>query len=284
MKKHIKNKSLTKTCLVLAGMFSISLAIANQDVKKYNPPSQPLKVNQTEAYAPHGLSALTFHMNFACVHSASSDLDYNGKIAAIDPAEYQTPICSFGPVETNVTGAPLVGDDDRDSVSLIVPWFDSDHDNEGHGITSTQVNELIRMFGYVPDAYEQLSPPGIPVQCPEPGLPRTKRQGEFGTCTMQNTSFDVGPGMVKLGLLAPNSRFVTSTPNRSLIINADNLKPKWRQIKATMVIDSSEWPDAEGTKGITTVQGIRDCQARGHCAPNLPTNIFLYFSAKAFKN
>lgn len=274
----IRHNLLFKNALILTGVLLSSLAFA----KVATPPSQPLKANQVEAYGLNGLSALTFYMNFACVHEAFSDLDLNGKIAAIDPAEFAAPICSLGAdLKMGVTGKPLDASDD-DALYLIGPWFDADSDNEAApSISPALADSMKQVFHGIPDAFD--SNPGISVHCPEPGLPKTARKGEFGTCSMQPISVDLGAAMGALGFIPPNTRYVVPLPNHSMIINADNLRPKWRQVKVVMVYDAGEWPNAEGSKGITSLQTIQDCQARNLCAPTFPTNLFLYFSAKSLQ-
>lgn len=285
MKNIIRNKKLSQIGLLLVGILASSLSMGKESegVSMDTKSNHPLKVNQVQAYGLNGLSALTFPMNFACVHEASSDLNFNGKIAAIDPLEFAMPICSLGTEpKISITGKPIdIADDD--SLYLLGPWFDADNDNESAlSINPELAASMKKLFNGVPDAFDPT--PGIAVHCPEPGLPRTERKGEFGTCTMQPISVDLGPAMVVLGLIPPNSRFVTPLPNHSMIINGDNLTPKWRQIKVVMVNDANEWPDADGTKGVTSLQGIRDCQANKKCAPTFSTNLFMYFSAKSLQH
>jgi hypothetical protein len=53
--------------------------------------AQQINVNQTEGFGKDKLLVFTYGQNFSCIHQPFDDLDNNGKIAALDPAEFQRP-------------------------------------------------------------------------------------------------------------------------------------------------------------------------------------------------
>ena len=58
--------------------------------------SAQIKVNQTDGFGKDQLLTFTYGQSFSCIHRPFDDLDNNGKIAAVDPAEFQRPRCVVG--------------------------------------------------------------------------------------------------------------------------------------------------------------------------------------------
>ena len=58
--------------------------------------AQQLAVNQTEGFGKDQLLVFTYGQQFSCIHQPFDDLNNNGKVAAVDPAEFQRPICTVG--------------------------------------------------------------------------------------------------------------------------------------------------------------------------------------------
>jgi hypothetical protein len=230
-------------------------------------------VNQTEGYGKDQLLVFTYLQNFMCIHEPADDLDNNGLPAAVDPAEFQTPHCAVG-------RQPGIGPDGQpienvNKLYVIVPFFDADHD--GEAASPGLAAALNSLFGFVPDAFDPH--PGVAVQCPEPGSPRTTRQGAFGTCTMHPSTLDLGPVLAKLGKVPAGTNVVVPTPNHSHVIEYLNKQSQWWQIVSVLVTDQNVWPSADATSGITSVEALRGAQAQGKALGDVPTNFFLFFDS-----
>ena len=123
------------------------------------------------------------------------DLDFNGVKAQSDPNELQTPICQ---VVTEPSADPTGGSIKHTAhLYVFVPMFSVDNDqnpadampcpNGGRpgelcGIALGQ--QLIKLFGFVPEAWKTKVNPAITTQCPDPNNPVP------GTCTMHASSVD----------------------------------------------------------------------------------------------
>src|SRR5262249_47287108 len=162
-----------------------------------------------EGFGAGQLLVFTYLQNFSCIHEPFDDLDHNGLVAAIDPQEFQRPICTVGHQSTiGPTGDTI---DKVEKLWVIVPFFETDQDEPA--LTNTLEKFLNRTFGFVPDAFKPH--PGVPVQCPEPGPPETTHQGMPGTCTMHTTQLDLGPALAKAGLVPPDTSLIVPTLNHS---------------------------------------------------------------------
>lgn len=238
-------------------------------------PQRPIAVNQTDGYGSGKLGAFTYFQNYACVHDPLGDLDGNGKVAAVDPAEFDTPRCVVG-TQPNIdpTGKPA---GKTEPLYVLVPFFDADHDGQAaDGLAAP----LQARFGMVPDAFDPT--PGVPVQCPEPGPPLTQHQGDFGTCTMHPTTLDLDPVLKALGIAPVGAKLPLL--NHSHLIRKINYKAVWWQIRAVLVTDQSVWPNVEGTTGITSVEALRAAEAAGQASADVPTNFFLFFDSRQFNH
>ena len=126
----------------------------------------------------------------------------------------------------------------------------------------------------------------MPVQCPEPGPPLSKLKGAFGTCTMHTSKVDLGPVLNQLGLVPKNGgrlpKVVVPTPNHDHIIDGTNFGKIWWQVRVVLVNKESDWPDVNGTKGLTSVADLRKAQAAGDASADIPTNFFLFFDSRQF--
>jgi hypothetical protein len=263
--------SIAATGLLLAAaILTTPTAKANSD------PVRPIAVNQTDGYADDRLVAFTYFMNFDCVHDPFKDLDRNGKAAAVDPDEFQSPRCVVGEQSTiDPAGKPV---SETEKLYVIVPFFDADHD--GEAATPELAAALNSLFGFVPDAFDPT--PGVPVQCPEPGLPLTRHKGDFGTCTMHPRKLDLGPVLASLGKVPPGSKVEVPTPNHSHIIRDADFGAVWWQIVVVLVNDQAVWPNVEGTTGLNSVEALRAAQSRGQASKDIPSNFFLFFDSRQF--
>ena len=268
--------SISRPVLLLAAVAAISVAASAQS-----------KPNQTLGYGEGKLLTFTYTENFTCIDQPGSDLNFNGILAENDPAEMQTPICQVGTQPTinpnGMKGNPAVT---SEPIFVLVPMFSSDNDqNPNDAISCANVvagttcgptlgSTLISLFGALPEAFK--AKPSVYTQCPEPN-------SAPGTCTMHASRLDLGPVLVALGYLPPPvSNVFVPTPNHShVLINADiNLPAIWWQVVPVLVLNQSEWPNAEGTSGITSLAGIQAALKAG-TAVEAPSNFFLFFSSYA---
>src|SRR5262249_5075199 len=138
----------------------------------------------------------TYLQNFDCVDQPQMDLDFNGNPAQSDPNEMQTPICQ---AVTEPTADPSGGNLKQTAqLYVLVPMFSVDGDtdpthampcpNGGRpgelcGVALGQA--LIKMFGFIPEAWKTTVNPAITTQCPDPN------HAVPGTCTMHASSVDL---------------------------------------------------------------------------------------------
>ena len=252
----------------IAGTFFLLLLLAGSSVAQ-------LRVNQTEGFGKDQLLTFTYGQNFSCIHQPFDDLDNNGKVAAIDPNEFQTPRCVVGKQPTiDPTGKPV-----REVLKLyvITPFFETN--TAEPAFTPELGTALKQLFGFVPDAFKNR--PGVPVQCPEPGLPSTEQVGAPGTCTMHTSHIDLGPVLSQLGLVPKGTPVVTPTINHSHIIDQElHTDAVWWQVISVLVTDPSQWPTADGKHGITSLDKLRRAQSLGQASADVPTNFFLFFGSE----
>lgn len=234
----------------------------------------PLKVNQTEGFGKDQLLVFTYGQEFSCIHEPFDDLDNNGKVAAVDPNEFQRSRCTVGHQST----IGPTGDEIKDVVKLyiITPFFET---NPADPAFTPELGAALKsLFGFVPDAFKIR--PGVAVQCPEPGLPTTEQVGAPGTCTMHSSQVDLGPLLAQLGAVPKGTAVVTPTINHSHIIDQQlHTGPIWWQLVSVLVTDPSQWPTADGKHGITSLDKLRRAQALGQASADVPTNFFLFFGS-----
>src|ERR1700761_6691354 len=86
--------------------------------------SAQINVNQTDGFGKDQLLTFTYGQNFSCIHQPFDDLDNNGQVAAVDPAEFQRPRCVIG----RQSAIGPTGDPVKEVVKLCVisPFFEPD--------------------------------------------------------------------------------------------------------------------------------------------------------------
>jgi hypothetical protein len=247
--------------------------------------AQTKKPNTTLGYGDGQVLNFTYTQNFDCIDQPTSDLNFNGIIAANDPGEMQIPICQVGTQPTinppGMKGNPAVT---TEPLYVLVPMFSTDNDqNPNDAISCTNVvpgtscgstlgSTLISLFGALPEAFK--ATPSVYTQCPEPG-------SAPGTCTMHASRLDLGPVLVALGLVKPPVQNIfVPTPNHShVVINQDiNVTAIWWQVIPVLVLNQSEWPAKDGSSGLTSYAAIESAIKAG-TALEAPSNFFLYFSS-----
>jgi hypothetical protein len=247
-------------------------------------PAANLKPNQTYGYGNDQKLEFTYTQGFDCVDQPSDDLNFNGIPAASDPSEFQIPICQAG-IQPTVDPTGLHGSQDQtEPLYVLVPMFSVDNDqNPNDAISCDGVvpgtncgpalgTTLISLFGALPEAYK--AKPLVYVQCPDPGLPP-------GTCTMHTSRVDLGLALEQLGLLPPPAaNYFTPSPNHShIVLNSDlNTQQIWWEVVPVLVFSSSDWPNSQGTTGITSYDKLVAAEKAGD-AIQVPSNFFLFFAS-----
>jgi hypothetical protein len=247
--------------------------------------SAQLAANQTQGFGNNQLVTFTYLQNFDCVDQPNMDLDFNGKPAAVDPNEMQTPICQ---VVTEPTADPT-GRKIKHTAHLyvLVPMFSVDHDTNpadampcpnggraGELCGTALGHALISMFGFVPEAWKTQVNPAITTQCPDPN------HAVPGTCTMHASSVDLsvlfaGPNG------SPTTPIFVPTPNHSHVVDNSqvNTDAIWWEVRPVLVMDQSDWPAADASSGITSSKAMDDAEAAGR-AIEVGSNFFLFFSSE----
>lgn len=243
------------------------------------------KPNQTQGYGNGKLLTFTYTQNFDCVDQPATDLNFNGVAAQKDPAEMQIPICQVGTQPTinppGKVGNPAVT---TEPVYVLVPMFSSDNDQNPNdaiscnGVVSGTIcgptlgSTLISLFGALPEAFK--AKPSVFTQCPDAGTAP-------GTCTMHTSRLDLGPALVALGYLKPPvaNTFVPSPNHSHVLINQDlNFPAVWWQVVPVLVLQESDWPNKQGTTGLTSYSAIQSAISAGR-AVQAPSNFFLFFAS-----
>jgi hypothetical protein len=246
--------------------------------------SGPLKQNQTFGFGENEIVKFTYLQSFDCVDQPNDDLNFNGKPADVDPGEFQIPICQVG-IQPTVDPSGLSGAaDPTEPLYVLVPMFSVDDDTNPNdaisckGVVTGTIcgpalgNTLVKLFGAVPEAFK--AKPLVHTQCPDPNLPP-------GTCTMHASRLDLGPVLVKLGLLpGPVTNIFVPTPNHSHVVLAQdvNAPPIWWQVIPVLVLDKNDWPCEDGSMGLTSVAKIVAAEKAGKAIQS-PSNFYLFFSS-----
>jgi len=265
----------------------LAVAVASIAVTASAQTAQTAKTqpNTTLGYGDGKVLNFVYTQNFDCIDQPKDDLNFNGIPAESDPGEMQIPICQVG-IQPSIVPPGQVGSPTVTSEPLyvLVPMFSVDNDrNSADAIRCDKVvpgtlcgtklgSTLISLFGALPEAFK--AKPQVYTQCPGPGFAP-------GTCTMHASRLDLGPVLVDLGLLpGPVSNVFVPTPNHShVVIEADiTVGAIWWQVIPVLVTNQADWPNEDGTSGLTSVPAIRAALKAG-TAIMAPSNFFLFFSS-----
>jgi hypothetical protein len=215
------------------------------------------------------------------------DLDFNKEKADVDPGELQIPICQ--PL-TEPTEDPTGGNLKQTAhLYVLIPMFSVDNDQmpgdampcpdggrKGELCGPALGRELIKLFGFVPEAWKTTVNPMITTQCPDP------HHAVAGTCTMHASSVDLSKTLVALKKIAgpPSANIFVPTPNHSHVVDNDrvNTGAIWWEVRPVLVLDQSDWPSADGTSGITS-SALMDAAEKAGRAIEVGSNFFLFFSS-----
>ena len=244
--------------------------------------------NQTQGFGNGRLVIFTYQQNFDCVDQPTMDLNYNHKPAASDPNEMQMPICQ---VVTEPTADPSGGDIKHTAhLYVFVPMFSVNHDTNPNDAMACPDGgrpgelcgpalgaALIKLFGFVPEAWKTKVDPSITTQCPDPNNPTP------GTCTMHASSVDLSQLLAAVGKTPTpaTANVFVPTPNHSHVIDNSrvNAGAIWWEVRPVLIMDQADWPSADGSTGITSSQAMDDAEAAGR-AIEVGSNFFLFFSSR----
>jgi hypothetical protein len=282
---HTFSSSLTAETPVRVA-FAVGLClIFAEGAMLAQPAPGSLGPNQTQGFGNGRLVTFTYLQNFDCVDQPNLDLDFNGTKAQSDPKEMQTPICQ---AVTETTADPAGGDLKHTAhLYVLVPMFSVDHDTNpndampcpsggrpGELCGPALGNALISLFGFIPEAWKTKVNPAITTQCPDPNNPLA------GTCTMHASSVDLSVLLAKAGT-TPTAPIFVPTPNHSHVVDNSrvNTQPIWWEVRPVLVMSESDWPAADGSRGITSSKIMDDVEAAGR-AVEVGSNFFLFFSSE----
>ncbi len=95
---------------------------------------------------------------------------------------------------------------------------------------------------------------------------------------MHASSVDLSKTLVSLGKIQgpPAAPIFVPTPNHSHIVDTGflNTKAIWWEVRPVLVLDQSDWPAADGSSGITSVEKMDAAEAAGR-AIEVGSNFFL---------
>lgn len=135
---------------------------------------------------------------------------------------------------------------------------------------------LIKLFGFVPEAWKTTVNPAITTQCPVPN------NHVAGTCTMHASSVHLSQTLFALGKAgAPTAPVFVPTPNHSHVVDNSrvNTGPIWWEVRPVLVMNESDWPTADGSSGITSSTQMDAAEAAGR-AIEVGSNFFLFSAPK----
>ncbi len=225
--------------------------------------------NQTLGFGSGRLLTFTYQQQFDCVVQPGDDRNYSGKPADIDASQFAMPECQVGYPSTIDPTGHSVGK--TDPLYVLLPFFETNPKTPA--FSKALGVALKKLFGFVPDAYKP--DPGVPVQCPAPkDMP--------ATCTMHPLETDLGPVLAQLKLVPPKTTLYVPLANHDHLLNNQtvNEAQEWWQVIVVLVEKPSAWPNAKGTKGITSLAKLRAAQADKQASIDVPTNFFLYFGSQ----
>ncbi len=284
-RKRFTNSASIRLTLTAAALGACLLIVTNSAVAQ-------LAANQTHGFGNGGLITFTYLQNFDCVDQPTMDLDFNKVLAQSDPNEMQIPICQ--PI-TEPTQDPTGGDLKHTAhLYVLIPMFSVNNDQNpndamdcpnggrpGELCGVNLGNALLAAFHFIPEAWKKA--PLVSTQCPDPNNPVP------GTCTMHASSVDLSTTLFALGEAgkisppppSPSQPVFVPTPNHSHVVDNSrvNTQPIWWEVRPVLVFDQRDWPNADGTTGITSSKIMDDVEAAGR-AIEVGSNFFLFFSSQ----
>jgi hypothetical protein len=232
-------------------------------------PRRPLPPDMIEGFGEGRVLALHYQLSYICPTTPGSDLDGpfghgDGHPQAEDPKEYQTPLCFFG-------------DTDRESLVHTGVQFAG----------SAPVRKLYGIVPFFGGSPVHTNGPGtdMQTQCSQPGPPFTQVKGPAGTCLMHPMSYRVFPNTGDPPLPDP-----TLGPQHSHVIEGTSHPAGWWNAVAVTITDRSIFPDNNGNcpagppACVTSLAALRAAQANGQASPDIPSNLYFFFSVSPVAN
>ncbi len=137
--------------------------------------------------------------------------------------------------------------------------------------------QLISLFGAVPEAWKKTVDRAITTQCPDPNNPAA------GTCMMHASSVDLSAALVALKKVPgpPSKPMFVPPPNHSHVVDNNRVHTRaiWWEVRPVLVMHQSDWPAADGSSGITSVRMMDDAEGAER-AIEVGSNFFLFFSSR----
>lgn len=243
---------------------------ADQALAQGTGPRRPLPPDMVEGFGEGSVLAFHYQLSYFCPTTPSSDLDGpfghgDGHPQAHDPKEYQAPTCFFGDTGTGSLlpeGVEFAGSAPVRKLYAINPNFagGSLFFSNSHGTD-------------------------VQTQCSQPGPPFTQVKGPPGTCLMHPMSYRVAPN-------TGDPPFPDPVPGtqHSHIIEGTSHPAGWWNAVGTTVQDRSIWPDNNGNcpagppACLTSLAALRAAQANGQVSPDIPSNLYFFFSVAPVAN
>jgi hypothetical protein len=245
--------------------------------------------NQTLGFGNGKIVEFTYTENFDCTDEPTEDENFNTIAAQVDPSEMNIPICQPGNSLTTIdpTGAPVKK---TDKLYVMIPFFSVANDTNTADAIPCPANPvpnevcgpalgtfLVGAFGSIPEAFR--TTPAVDVQCPNPSDPP-------GSCTMHGDTVDMSLVLAALGKAPspPTGNIFVPLPNHSHLITRDlgQKAAQWWQILPVLIENPSDWPNADGSSGITTIQALQTA-INDKDAIEVPSNFFLFFGSQIIK-
>ena len=100
---------------------------------------------------------------------------------------------------------------------------------------------------------------------------------------MHASSIDLSTTLVALGKSPgpPTAPVFVPTPNHSHVVDNDrvNASAIWWEVRPVLIMQQSDWPTADGSKGIASSSAMDDAETAGR-AIEVGSNFFLFFSSQ----
>lgn len=227
-------------------------------------PRRPLPPDMIEGFGDGRVVAFHYQLSTFCPTTPHSDLDGpfghgDGHPQSQDPKEYQVPTCFFGAGAESIVPAAL-------------------------RLSDRKLYGMVPFFGGSP---VHSNGPGTDVQtqCSQPGPPFTQVKGPSGTCLMHPMSYRVFPNTGDPPFPDP-----TLGPQHSHVIEGTSHPAGWWNAVAVTITDRSIFPDNNGNcpagppACVTSLAALRTAQANRQASPDIPSNLYFFFSVSPVAN
>jgi hypothetical protein len=233
-------------------------------------PRRPLPPDMVEGFGEGRVLAFHYQLSYFCPTTPHSDLDGpfghgDGHPQAEDPKEYQVPTCFVGDTGTG----------------SILPA----------GVRPADSPPIRKLYGILPSfdggslLFSNNAATDVQTQCSQPGPPFTQYKGPVGTCLMH-------PSMLRVAPNTDDPPFPDPTPmaQHSHVIEGTNHPAGWWNVVGVTIKDRSIWPDNNGNcpagrpACVTSLAALRAAQTRGQASPDIPSNLYFFYSVAPVEN